>query len=137
LKWFPARPLISYQYPVEIRKGILREGVFKYITSKEKENYKREVFFKPEAVRDNCFEDYLLETVRYLVNHNEPTLIFFANSEETRKWAKRLASQLESPPASSAIEELKGMEETLSPEERRNKGCLCHCHPGNGYQSAL
>jgi helicase len=100
LKWFPARPLISYQYPVEIRKGILREGVFKYITSKEKENYKREVFF-----------------VRYLVNHNEPTLIFFANSEETRKWAKRLASQLESPPASSAIEELKGMEETLSQEE--------------------
>ncbi|PKP61727.1 hypothetical protein CVT91_02105 [Candidatus Atribacteria bacterium HGW-Atribacteria-1] len=118
LEWFPARPLISYQYPVEMRRGILREGVFKYITSKGK-SFKREIFFKKDTVRDNCFEDYLLETVRYLVNHNEPTLIFFATSEETRKWAKWLASQLESPPASSAIEELKGMEETLSREELR------------------
>ena len=117
LKWFPAQTLTSYQYPVELRKGMVRKGVFKYITSKKKNIYQREVFFKPEAVRDNCFEDYLLETVRYLINQGEPTLIFFATCADTRKYSRWLSSQLESPAASSALEELKEMEETLSRDE--------------------
>jgi len=117
LKWFPARALLSYQRPVELRKGIVRDGVFKYTTSKKKENYKKEVFFKPEAVRENCFEDYLLETVRYLVKQGESTLIFFATCAESQKWAKWLASQLESPAASCALKELKEMEDTLSRDE--------------------
>jgi len=86
LRWFPARTLISYQRPVELRKGIVRDGVFKYIASKKKENCKEELFFKPEAVRENCFKDYLLETVRYLVKQGESTLIFFATCAETQKW---------------------------------------------------
>jgi helicase len=117
LKWFPARTLISYQPPVELRKGMVRGGVFKYITSKKKNIYQREVFFKPESVRDNCFEDYLLETVRYLINQDGPTLAFFATCADTRKYSRWLACRLESPAASSAIGELKEMEETLSREE--------------------
>ena len=118
LKWFPVQALISYQYPVELRKGIVRDGIFKYISSDKKKNtYRREIFFQPETVCDNCFEDYLLETVRYLVNQEEPTLIFFATDAETRKWAKWLASQLNSPAASTAIKELRGMEETSSGDE--------------------
>ena len=119
VKWFPGRTLISYQRPVELRKGIVRDGVFEYITSKEEKNYQKEVFFKPEAVGDNCFEDYLLETVRYLLKQGESVLIFFATFEETQKWAKWLASQLESPSASCALEELEEMEETLSRDELR------------------
>jgi len=119
LRWFPARILISYQRPVELRKGMVRDGVFEYITSKKKENCKREVFFKPEAVRDNYFKDYLLETVKHLVKQGESVLIFFATCDETQKWAKWLASQLESPTASCALEELKEMEETLSRDELR------------------
>ena len=71
---------------MELRKGIVRDGVFKYIASKKKENCKEELFFKPEAVRENCFKDYLLETVRYLVKQGESTLIFFATCAETQKW---------------------------------------------------
>ncbi len=118
-RWFPARTLISYQRPVELRKGIVRGGVFEYITSNKKENYKKEVFFKPEVVRENCFEDYLLETVRYLIKQGESVLIFFANCDETQKWAKWLASQLEIPAASCALKELKEMEDTLSRDELR------------------
>ncbi len=118
-RWFPGRTLISYQRPVELRKGIVRDGIFKYITSKKKENYQKEVFFKPEAVGENCFKDYLLETIRYLVKQGETTLIFFATCTETQKWAKWLASQLESPAASCALKELKEMEETLSRDELR------------------
>jgi len=117
LKWFPAHPLISYPQPVEMRKGVVREGVFKYVTADEEKDCQREVFFQPEAVRDNSFEDYLLETVKYFIRKNEPTLIFFATPAETRQWTQRLASRLESPAASSAIEELKEMEDTLSRDE--------------------
>lgn len=119
IRWFPGRTLISYQRPVELRKGIVRDGIFKYITSKDKENYQKEVFFKPEAVGENCFEDYLLETVRYLLKQGESVLIFFATCEETQKWAEWLASKLESPAASCALEELEEMEETLSRDELR------------------
>lgn len=58
LKWFPAQALISYQYPVELRQGIVRDGIFKYISSNKKNTYRREIFFQPETVCDNCFEDY-------------------------------------------------------------------------------
>ena len=117
LKWFPARLLISYKHPVELRKGMVREGIFKYITSKKKNIFQREIFFKPESVRDNCFEDYLLETVKYLISQNEAILIFFPTCADTRKWSKWLAARLEAPPAASAVKELGEMEETLSHDE--------------------
>ena len=129
LKWFPAHPLISYPHPAEIRKGVVRDGVFKYTTENEEKAVCREIFFKPQDVRDNCFEDYLLETVKYFIRKDEPTLIFFATPEESRRWAKRLASRLESPAASSAIEELKEMEDTLSRKELQEvlgKGIAYH-----------
>ena len=117
LKWFPAHPLISYPQAAEIRQGMVREGVFKYTTSNEEKACRREIFFKPDTVRDNCFEDYLLETVKYFISQNELTLIFFATPAESRQRAGWLASRLESPVASSAIKELHQMEDTLS----RNK----------------
>ena len=129
LEWFPAHPLISYPQPVEIRKGVVREGVFKYTTSDEEKACRREIFFKPEAVRDNCFEDYLLETVKYFIKKDEPTLIFFATPEETRQCAGWLASRLESPAASHAIKELHQMEDTLSRKELQEvlvKGVAYH-----------
>ena len=117
LKWFPAHPFISYPQPAEMRKGVVREGVFKYITSNEGKTCRREIFFKPDTVRDNCFEDYLLETVKYFLKKDEPTLIFFATPAESRQWAGWLAFRLESPAASSAIKELHQMEDTLSRKE--------------------
>lgn len=119
VRWFPGRTLISYQRPVELRKGMVRDGIFDYVTSKDKENYKKEVFFKPEAVGENCFEDYLLETVKYLLKQGESVLIFFATCAETQKWAEWLASKLESPAAICALKELNEMEETLSRDELR------------------
>ena len=117
LKWFSAQSLLSYQRPVELRKGIVREGIFKYIAPKNKNTYRREIFFKKDAVGDNCFGDYLLETVRYFIKQNETTLIFFSTGAETRQWAKWLASRLESPAASSAIKEFSETEETLYRDE--------------------
>jgi len=113
LEWFPCRVLTSYLRPVELRKGIVRNGIFKYITHNEK-NIGEEVFFHPLTVRDNCREDYILETVRYFVKNNEPTLLFFPTRAECKRWAQWLADKLEGCPAKKAIEDLGHMEETLS-----------------------
>ena len=113
LAWFPCRVLTSYLRPVELRKGIVRNGIFKYITHNEKK-VGEEVFFNPITVRDNCREDYLLETVRYFVENNEPTLLFFPTRAECKRWAQWLADKLEDCPAEKAIEELQHMEETLT-----------------------
>jgi helicase len=94
LKCFPAHPLISYPHPAEMRKGVVREGIFKHTTVNEEKTFRQEIFFKPEAVRDNCFKDYLLETVRYFIKKDEPTLIFFATPAEARQGAGWLASRL-------------------------------------------
>jgi helicase len=45
LNWISANSLLSYQRPVELRKGIVQRGTFKYITHN---NYYRgeETFFR-------------------------------------------------------------------------------------------
>jgi len=113
LEWFPCRVLTSYKRPVELRKGIVREGVFKYITHNERK-VGEEVFFHRLAVEDNCREDYMLETVKYFVENNEPTLLFFPTRAECKKWALWLADNLDANPAEKALEDLKHMEETLT-----------------------
>ena len=114
LKWFHARLLFSGQRPVIVRKGIVRKGIFKFIASEKEKNCQKEIFFNPEAVRDNCFEDYLLETVRYLLKKDETILIFFATCAETRKWTRWLALHLENTISDNILKELEEMEDILS-----------------------
>ena len=113
LDWFPCRVLTSYSRPVELRKGIVREGIFKYITHNEKK-VGEEVFFHRLAVEDNCREDYILQTVKHFAENNEPTLLFFPTRAECKKWALWLADRLDDCPAEKALEDLKHMEETLT-----------------------
>jgi len=116
LNWISADALLSYQRPVELRKGLVREGTFKYITHN---NYccGEETFFAPDEVRDNCYEDYLRKTVSYFVEEDEPTLLFFPTRKDTRKWAGWLAGQIDAPRADEAIAELSRLEETRSRDE--------------------
>jgi helicase len=116
LNWISADSLLSYQRPVELRKGLVREGTFKYITHN---NYHcgEETFFAPDEVRDNCYEDYLGKTVSYFVEKDEPTLLFFPTRNRTRKWAGWLAGQIDAPRADGAIYELSRLEETRSRNE--------------------
>lgn len=115
-KILSAQLLISFQRPVELRKGIVREGVFNYIEHNTKKIGK-ETFFKAKAVRDNCFEDYLKETVNYFIQKNESTLIFFPTCQEAQKWAFYLSSHIDGPKADQAIDEFHYIEDTFSREK--------------------
>ena len=116
LNWLPASHLLSYQRPVELRKGIMRGGVFRYVTH-NKEEYGEEEFFKVEEGQDTPYEDCLRKTISYFRENNEPTLLFFPTKKETRKWAAWLAREIDAPRAEGAIAELSRLEETRSRNE--------------------
>jgi len=116
LNWLPASHLLSYQRPVELRKGIMRGGVFRYITH-NKDEYGEEEFFKVEEGQDTPYEDCLKSTISHFIKDNEPTLLFFPTKKETRKWAVWLAEEIDAPRAEGAIAELSRLEETRSRDE--------------------
>ena len=116
LNWMSADALISYQRPVELRKGYVRNGTFKYITHNRIDGGE-ETFFSPGEVQDNSFEDYLYETVSYFIKNDEPTLFFLPTKKETRKWAGWCCQQIDAPRAENAIAELSRLEETRSRNE--------------------
>ena len=116
LSWFPASHLLSYERPVELRKGIMRGGIFRYVTHNKCE-YGEEEFFKVEEGQDTPYEDCLKDTISYFIKKGEPTLLFFSTKKETRKWAGWLAGQIDAPRAKAAICELSRMEETRSRDE--------------------
>jgi helicase len=116
LNWLPTYPLLSYQRPVELRKGILREGTFRYITHNKNE-YGEEEFFSIKEGQDISYEDCLTNTISYFMENNEPTLLFFPTKKETRRWAVWLAEEIDAPRANQAIAELSRMEETRSRDE--------------------
>jgi helicase len=116
LNWLPAQHLLSLVRPVELRKGILREGTFRYITHNKGE-YGEEEFFKVQENQDYSYEDCLKNTISYFRQNNEPTLLFFPTRKETRKWAAWLAEEIDAPRAEEAIAELSRLEETRSRDE--------------------
>jgi helicase len=116
LNWISADALLSCKRPVELRKGLVREGTFKYITHN---HYYRgeETFFAPSEVQDNCYQDYLKKTVSYFIKNDEPTLFFLPTRRDTRRWAGWLAGEIDAPRADEAICELSRLEETRSRNE--------------------
>ena len=116
LSWFPAAQLLSCKRPVELRKGIMRGGIFRYVTHNKCE-YGEEEFFKVEEGQDTSYEDCLKDTISCFIKKGEPTLLFFSTKKETRKWAGWLAGQIDAPRAEGAIAELSRMEETRSRDE--------------------
>lgn len=116
LKWISADSLLSYQRPVELRKGLVREGTFKYITHNH-DVRGEETFFAPDEVQDNSYQDYLRKTVSYFIEKDEPTLFFLPTRRDTRRWAGWLAKQIDAPRADEAISKLSRLEETRSRNE--------------------
>ncbi len=127
--WLNASVLFSAYRPIELRKGIVRNGVYKYIEHNTRIKGK-EIFFPKEDAEECNLASYLKSTLDYLVNQNESNLIFFPTKRETRLWSRWLASQFNLPPAQRAIDELFTMEDSASREELISilqNGIAYHC----------
>jgi len=127
--WLDAQLLFSSFRPVELRKGIVRKGVYQYIEHNSKTDGE-ESFFSEEEVQECNLASYLKATLQYLINRQETSLIFFSTKREVRLWSRWLATQFCLKPAGETIKQLQALEDSTSKEELINlleNGIGYHC----------
>ncbi len=109
-KWLKARVLVEAQRPVELRKGILCQGVFNY----------REHNSGAAGSEDMVWDDsnsknadrQLLLNVANLVQRGEPCMVFLRDRKSTVFAARALADIVALPSATEAIDELSDLDDT-------------------------
>ena len=115
-EWMQARLMFYERRPVELRHGVLHEGVFKYRTFNEGgEDEERLVQVDSESPWE-----ILRENVRALAERGESCLIFVKDKYESRRAAEQLARHIELPAARDAIEALNNLEPTRSRDSLMN-----------------
>ena len=127
--WLEALLLFSFYRPVELRKGIVRKGIYKYVEHNSKMTGE-ENFFPREEVRECDLASYLRATLQFLIEQDESSLIFFPTKKEVRLWSNWLASQFCLRPSQKAIAQLSASEDSTSKEELINllqNGIGYHC----------
>jgi len=108
-KWLNAELLVSERRPVELQKGILCRGLFRYI-EQNRQAVGEERWFEPEEESE---EQAILRAARYLGEElGEPTLLSFRDEGLAEAYARTLAEAVDLPPAEETIAELTGREET-------------------------
>jgi len=134
-EWMGATLVASDRRPVELRYGVLHEGVFKYRTYNEITEGEEHLV---DAHSESAWET-LTENVRAFAEAGETCLIFVKARHEARRGAELLSRRVNAPPATATAAALQELEPTqardtlldtlnsgvafhnadLSPEERR------------------
>ena len=153
--WMRADLVQHDRRPVELRYGVLHEGLFRYRTYNELSEGE-------ERLADTDLEcsawETLMENVAVFAAREEPCLIFVKAKHESRRGAELLARRLSLPAAERTIERLTRLESThsrdtlletlangaafhnadLSPEERRIvEEDSARADQGAGFDSTL
>jgi helicase len=110
--WLGARLLVETRRPVELRKGVLCRGAFRYI---EHNSGKEGVEDFPD-VRHERREELLLAAVEELIRRGDPVLAFVPDRGSTVQFARIAAQRVAAAVATQAIEELRQFEETHARE---------------------
>jgi helicase len=112
-QWMNAQLVVSERRPVELRYGVVHEGVFRYRTYNEYGEGEENLVCGCEP------EDILLRNVRQFAEADESTVIFVKAKHESRIGAERIAAHLTLPAAAAALEALRDLEPTRSRDALR------------------
>lgn len=115
-QWLRAALVVYERRPVELRYGVLHEGVFRYRTYNEQDEGEEPL---PVGSSDSPWE-ILMDNVAHFVEQDEACLIFVKAKHESRRGAELLAGRVHHPPASHALEALDSLEPTRSRDGLRN-----------------
>ncbi len=109
--WMNAE-LVQYdRRPVELRFGVLHEGLFRYRTYNEFSEGEERLL---DTDLESSAWETLMENVAAFVTQAEPCLIFVKAKHESRRGAELLARHLSLPAAEHTIERLQSLESTHS-----------------------
>ena len=124
-QWMDAKLLFYERRPVELRYGILRDGMFHYRTYNERCEEEEALL----DVRSESAWEVLTENVKAFAARNESCLIFVKAKHESRRGAELLARRVDGAAASEAIAALRKLEPTRSRDsliETLNTGVAFH-----------
>jgi len=110
--WLGARLLVDTRRPVDLRKGVLCRGQFRY---REHNSGAQGIEDFPDF-RSEKREELLLGAVEELVRRGEQVLAFVPDRATTVLFARVLAQRVTPAAATAAVEELRQQEETLARE---------------------
>lgn len=113
--WLGARLLVDARRPVDLRKGVLCRGEFRY---QEHNSGRGGVEAFPHFQSDKR-QELLLAAAEELVRRGEQVLIFLPDRSSTVLFARLLAQHLPPGPAAAPAEELRQQEETYAREALR------------------
>lgn len=109
-QWMRAQLVYSERRPVELRYGVLYDGVFKYRTYNDLGEGEERLC---DWGGDSTWE-ILSHNLCELTHRGESCLVFVKAKHESRQAAEILAGRVDLPPAHHAIEALRGLEPTRS-----------------------
>ena len=113
-QWMDAT-LVSYERrPVELRYGVLFDGVFRYHTFNESGEGEERL----ADVHAESPWEIVMENARTFSENGESCLIFVKDKNESRRGAERIAEHMALPAAAKAIKDLREIEPT------RSRDCL-------------
>ena len=110
--WLEADLLLQDERPVELYRGVLLDGVFRYKTYNTGEEGEERFVEKDQLVESENPSEILFATVKHLAHQEEQILIFLKGKRDTVQCALTLAETAEIPPATQALAELETFEET-------------------------
>jgi len=113
-KWLKARVLVEAQRPVELRKGILCQGVFNYREHNSGAAGSEDMVWDDNNSKNADIQ--LLLNVAHLAQHGEQCMVFMRDRNSTVFAARSLSDLVSLPSATEAIEELTDMEDTFARE---------------------
>jgi len=108
--WMGARLLQYEQRPLELRFGVLYDGVFRYRTYNEASEGSEKL--APGEGEDVA--EVLAQNVGMLAERGEACLVFVKAKHESRRWAEGLATRIDLPAAENAIDALRVLDPTRS-----------------------
>lgn len=106
--WLEADLLYQEERPVELYRGVLLNGTFRYKTYNTGEEGEEQFV----AIESEDPTEVLFATVTHLAHQHEQILIFLKGKRETVQCALALAEMAQIPPAENALAELASLEET-------------------------
>lgn len=115
-EWMNARLVAYDRRPVELRYGVLHEGVFRYRTYNERSEGEERLV---DAGSDSSWE-VLTENVCAFAGREEPCLVFVKARHEARRGAELLSRRVDAPAASDTIAALRDLEPTRSRDTLMN-----------------
>lgn len=112
--WMDAGLLFYERRPVELRYGVVHDGVFRYRTHNEATEGEERL----AASTGESPWEVLCDTLAHLVEQGENALVFVKARHESRQGAQRIAERLAGRPAAAkAIEALRRLEPTRSRDD--------------------